>query len=110
MNIVLPPAQRPADTQAPVVRSYPALGRRGRIVKLRYQVRDDRGETAEQIAVYRGRALVRTVTRALRQTDDSIVYWVAWRAPRRPMLGRFCVRADDAAGNNGTSCATLRVR
>ena len=99
----------PPDTRAPVVRAYPALGRRRRIVKLRYRVLDDRGETAERISVFRGRVLVKTFSRALRQTDDSVAFWVGWRAPRRRFVGRFCVRASDRAGNNSTSCASLRV-
>ena len=90
--------------------AYPATGRRGRVVKLGYRVRDDRGETAETISVYRGARLVRTIARPLRQTDDSVPYWAAWRAPRTRMTGRFCVRASDGARNVATSCAPLRVR
>jgi len=98
------------DTMAPFVRAYPVTGRRGRTVKLTYRVRDDRGRTAEQILVYRGRSLVARLRRTLRPTDNASVYWVQWRAPWRPMRGRFCVRAVDAAGNGSTSCASLRVR
>ncbi len=48
--------------------------------------------------------------RPLRLTDDSVPYWVAWRAPARRGLYRFCVRAQDAAGNESSSCAGVRVR
>jgi hypothetical protein len=85
-------------------------GRRGRILKLTYRVRDDRGETAEQVSVYRGRSLVKKLGRTLRPTDDTVVSWLAWRAPRRRLLGRFCVRAADRAGNASTSCARVTVR
>jgi hypothetical protein len=95
---------------APFVRAYPVTGRRGRTVKLTYRVRDDRGQTSERVLVYRGRSLVARLARTLRPTDDATVYWVAWRAPRRRMLGHFCVRAADASGNAKTSCASLRVR
>jgi thermitase len=104
------PVPNPPDTVPPVVRAYPVTGRRGRIVKLTYRVRDDRGETTEQVSVYRGRALLRRLGRTLRPTENSVVYWLAWRAPRRRLLGRFCVRAADSAGNASTSCAALRVR
>jgi hypothetical protein len=93
------------------VHAYAAFGRRGRVVKLSYRVRDDQGRTSEQISVYRGRTLVKTFVRRLRETDDSIAYWVAWRAPRRQLVGHFCVRATDAAGLAGpASCSPLRVR
>jgi subtilisin family serine protease len=104
------PVQNTPDTVAPVVRAYPVTGRRGRTVKLTYRVRDDRGRTAEQILVYRGRSLLARLRRTLRPTDGASAYWVTWRAPRQPMRGRFCVRAADGAGNTSTSCAVLRVR
>ena len=104
------PVQNTPDTVAPFVRAYPATGRSGRTVKLTYRVRDDRGRTAEQILVYRGRSLVARLRRTLRPTDSASAYWVTWRAPRRPLSGRFCVRAADAAGNSSASCASLRVR
>jgi thermitase len=104
------PVQNTRDTVAPFVRAYPVTGSRGRAVKLTYRVRDDRGRTAEQILVYRGRSLVARLRRTLRPTDSASTYWMTWRAPRRPMRGRFCVRAADGAGNTSTSCASLRVR
>jgi serine protease len=104
------PLQNPPDTVPPVVHAYPAFGRRGRTVKLTYRVRDDRGETMERISVYRGPSLVTRLGRTLRPTDDTVAYWLAWRAPRRALLGHFCVRAADGAGNVATSCASLRIR
>jgi hypothetical protein len=72
-------------------------------------VRDDSGQTSEQVSVYRGRSLLKKLGRTLRPTEDSVVYWLTWRAPRRRVLGRFCVRAADAAGNAARSCASLRI-
>jgi thermitase len=109
-----PPAQLPVpkavDTFPPVVHAYAVTGRRGRLVKLTYRVRDDSGQTTEQVSVYRGRSLVKRLGRTLRPTEDAVVYWLPWRAPRQRILGHFCVRAADAAGNASTSCAGLRVR
>jgi hypothetical protein len=93
-----------------VVHAYAARGRRGRIVKLSYRVRDNRSETAERVSVYGGTKLLRTITRGLRQTDDTVAYWIAWRAPRRRMVGRFCVAATDRTGNASRTCAPLRIR
>jgi serine protease len=103
------PAPKTPDTVPPVVRAYPVIGRRGRMVKLNYRVRDNSGQTTEQVSVYRGRSLVKKIGRTLRPTEDSILYWLAWRAPRRRLLGRFCVRAADGAGNVSTSCASLKI-
>jgi serine protease len=106
---VLPMPKTP-DTIAPFVRAYAATGRRNRMVKLTYRVRDNSGETSEQVSVYRGRTLIRKIGRTLRPTEDTVVYWLGWRAPRQRLLGRFCVRAADGSGNASTSCASLRVR
>ena len=110
-SILLPPDAPAVDTTAPIVRTYSARGQRGRVLKLSYSVRDDRHRTAERIWVYRGTRLLKTFVRALRETDDSVAYWIAWRAPRRRMLGRFCVRATNTAGlASATSCARVVVR
>jgi hypothetical protein len=80
------------------------------MVKLTYRVRDNSGETTEQVSVYRGRTLIRKIGGMLRPTEDTVVYWVPWRAPRQRLLGRFCVRSADGSGNASTSCASLRIR
>jgi hypothetical protein len=98
------------DTVPPVVHAYAVTGRRGRLLKLTYRVRDDSGQTTERVSVYSGRSLVKRLGRTLRPTEDALVYWLPWRAPQRRLLGHFCVRAADAAGNTSTSCAALRVR
>jgi hypothetical protein len=92
------------------VHAYRVTGRRGRAAKLTYRVRDDRGETTEEVSVYRGRSLVTRLGRTLRPTEDTVVYWLAWRAPQRRVLGHFCVRAADGSGNASTSCASLKIR
>jgi thermitase len=106
---VLPVPKTP-DTVPPFVHAYPVTGRRGRLVKLTYRVRDNSGQTTEQISIHRGGSLLKKLGRTLRPTEDSVVYWLAWRAPRGRLLGRFCVRAADGAGNASTSCASLKIR
>jgi hypothetical protein len=104
------PVPKTPDTVPPFVRAYPVTGRRGRMVKLTYRVRDNSGDTTEQVSIYRGRTLVTRIDRTLRPTEDTVVYWVPWRSPRQRLLGRFCVRAADGAANASTSCASLRTR
>jgi hypothetical protein len=73
-------------------------------------VHDDKGETTEKITVYRRTRLLRAVTRPLRPTDNAVVYWIAWRAPRLRGSYRFCVRATDRAGNRSPlTCAPISV-
>ncbi|OLE30318.1 MAG: hypothetical protein AUG43_03720 [Actinobacteria bacterium 13_1_20CM_3_68_10] len=60
--------------------------------------------------VYRGRSLLRKLGRTLRPTENSVVYWLPWRAPRQRLLGRFCVRGADGAANAATSCASHQVK
>ncbi|MGB2952585.1 MAG: hypothetical protein WBB74_04235, partial [Gaiellaceae bacterium] len=105
-----PPPPPPPDKVAPTVHAYAVSARRGTLVKLRYRVRDDDGETSEQISIYRRSTVLRAFRRALRATDDFTAYWITWRAPKRPASLRFCVRATDAAGNRSAlSCAPLRI-
>jgi len=80
------------------------------VVKLTYRVRDNNGQTTGQVSVYRGRLLLKRLGRTLRPTEDTVDYWLAWRAPRLRLLGRFCIRATDGAGNAASSCASLRIR
>ena len=106
-----PPPPPPAiDKTAPAVRVYAARIRHGKIVRLRYRVHDDKGETTEKITVYRRTRLLRAVTRPLRPTDNAVVYWIPWRAPRLRGSYRFCVRATDRAGNRSPlACAAVTV-
>jgi hypothetical protein len=100
-----------ADATAPTVRVYAAQTRRGAIVRLRYRVHDNKGETTEKISVYRRTRVLRQLTRALRPTDNAVVYWINWRAPRLRGSYRFCVRATDSAGNRSRlACASVSVR
>jgi hypothetical protein len=80
------------------------------MVRLRYRVRDDKGETTEKLAIFRRSRVLRRLTRPLRPTDNAVVYWIAWRAPRVRGTYRFCVRATDRAGNHSPlTCAAVRI-
>jgi hypothetical protein len=80
------------------------------MVRLRYRVRDDKGETTEKLTIFRRSRVLRRLTRPLRPTDNAVVYWIAWRAPRVRGAYRFCVRATDRAGNHSAlTCASVRI-
>jgi serine protease len=105
-----PPPSTARDTSAPVVHVYPASGRRHAPVRLRYRVQDNGGRTSERVQVYRGKKLLKTLTRPLRTTDAAVAYWVSYSFPARAAY-RFCVRAADAARNTSAlRCAAVRVR
>jgi thermitase len=104
------PITSSVDKAAPAVRVYPGSGRHGRMLRLRYKVSDNKGETTERITVYRRARVLRRLIRPLRTTDNSVAYWVLWRASGKGSY-RFCVRATDRAGNRSRlACAAIRVR
>jgi hypothetical protein len=95
----LPPKLGP-DTRAPHVVTYPAHGVHGKLATLAYQTLDGRGKTADTIRVYRGKQLLKTIRRPLRDSNPFQLSHVTWLVPRtlRGRL-RFSVRSADAAGN-----------
>ncbi|MBD0317893.1 MAG: S8 family serine peptidase [Thermoleophilia bacterium] len=102
---------RPPDVRAPVVRALTSSGRHGRRVRLSYRVSDASGRTRERLRVFRGKRIVRTLATRLSTRVAGRTYHVLWRAPRRPIRLRFCVKAWDEAGNaSARSCAPLRIR
>jgi hypothetical protein len=107
----LPPKLGP-DTRAPHVVTYPAQAVHGKLVTLTYQTLDGRGRTADTIRIYRGKRLLRTIRRRLRDSNPFELSHVSWRVPRtlRGRL-RFSVRSTDAAGNESNlGWASLSVR
>ena len=92
------------------MRVFPARGRHGRLLRLRYTVNDNSGQTSERITVLRRTRTVKRFSRPLRPTESTIAYWVVWRAGRAGRY-RFCIRATDGAGNRSRlACAAIRVR
>ena len=92
------------------MRAFPAHGRHGKVLRLRYTVGDNSGQTSERITVLRRNKRLKAFTRPLRQTENQIAYWVVWRAGRAGKY-RFCIRATDGSGNRSRlACAAVRVR
>jgi hypothetical protein len=100
------------DTRAPHVLTYPAQAVHGKLATLTYQTLDGRGKTADTIRIYRGKRLLKTIRRPLRDSNPFQLSHVVWRIPRtlRGRL-RFSVRSADAAGNeSNVRWALLGVR
>ena len=92
------------------MRAFPAQGRHGKALRLRYKVSDNSGQTSERITVFRRTRKLKAFTRPLRATENQIAYWVVWRAGRAGRY-RFCVRATDGSGNRSLlRCAAVLLR
>jgi len=107
-----PPKLGP-DTRAPhVANVFPARAVHGKLATLTYWTLDGRGKTADTLRLYRGRRLLKTIQRALRDSNPFKLSHVAWRVPRtlRGRL-RFSVSSADAAGNESNlRWASLSIR
>ena len=100
------------DTRAPHVLAYPARATHAKLATLTYQTLDGRGKTADTVRIYRGKRLLKTIRRPLRDSNPFKLSHVAWRVPRslRGRL-RFSVRSADAAGSESNlRWAPLSIR
>ena len=107
-----PPTLGP-DTRAPEVANvFPARAAHGKVATLTYWTLDGRGKTSDTIRIYRGKRLLKTIQRPLRDSNPFKLSHVGWRVPRslRGRL-RFSVRSADAAGNlSNVRWASLSIR
>jgi hypothetical protein len=97
-----PPKPGP-DTRAPHVAAFFVERPSSRIVRLGYWVLDGRGAIGETFRVYRGRRLLATIRKPVRDLRPFGFAHFDWRVPRGthgPL--RFTLRAVDAAGNGST--------
>jgi hypothetical protein len=94
-----PPKPGP-DNRPPHVAAFYAERPSSRTVRLGYWVLDGRGPIGETFRVYRGRRLLATIRRPVRETKPFGFAYFDWRVPRGvhgPL--RYTMRAVDAAGN-----------
>jgi subtilisin family serine protease len=101
----------PPPDLAPTVRALAARAKRGTSAELRFRVADDGGEAREQVAVYRGAAVLRTIAVPFAAAPPAgEVHSVRWRIPLKRAAYRFCVIATDRRGNvSDRSCAPIRA-
>jgi hypothetical protein len=96
---------------APVVQTLPSVGKRGRVVSLRYRVFDHGDATRETISVVSGGKRVASLRRPYHVSHSRSPTAVRWQGLHTPAVARFCVRGWDPAGRaSRSSCNTLRVR
>ena len=111
--VVVPPTTTP-DLRRPTARALSSSATRGRLAQLRYRISDDSGRSRATATVHRGARRLATVRGRFVDTRDDVLYrYLTWRVPRALRVGilRFCIRADDVAGNRSrASCARLRIR
>jgi hypothetical protein len=95
---------------APVVQTLPSVGKRGRVVSLRYRVFDHGDATRETISVVSGGKRVASLRRPYHVSHSRSPTAVRWQGLHTPAVARFCVRGWDPAGRaSRSSCNTLRV-
>jgi hypothetical protein len=100
------------DRRAPVDEALKATGVHAKIAELGYYASDGRGETADSIAIYRGKRVLKRINYRLEDTNPFLPYVARWSVPKKTRGKlRFCVRSADRAGNkSNTSCAALTIK
>jgi hypothetical protein len=100
------------DVTAPAVKALAATGSKGKKVTLRYTVFDAGGRSREVVRVY-GPAylLFATILKPFAKAKPKRSSSAVWKVPRNIETTklRFCVLAQDPAGNQRTSCARLKI-
>lgn len=100
------------DTKAPSARALPASGKKAGSVTLRYTLRDDSGLARATIAVYAGKRVVVKPSAESFGPARGALRTTTW-TPAATLAGslRFCVQAQDRAGNKSKqSCAAVTLR
>jgi len=100
------------DARAPHVLALPSSGTHGKVAELDYWALDGRGKTADTIRIYGRQRLLKTIRRALHDSNPFDLSHLAWRVPRN-LRGRlrFSARSADAAGNRSSlSWTELTIR
>ena len=100
------------DTRAPLTAAIKSKGVHGKIVNLNYAALDGRGETSDEIVVYRGKKQIRRVIFPIADTNPFFFYSARWKVPKKTKgKFRFCVTSTDRAGNKSkASCAALTIK
>lgn len=101
------------DSTPPTVKALPSTGTKGKTAKLRYTVYDASGKSREIVRVYGPQYLLfASISTRVARAKPKRTSTVTWKVPADLATTRlrFCVLAQDAAGNQSTtSCAPLRI-
>ena len=106
-------ALRSPDVLAPLVTAYPASAKRGRLATLHFDLFDDSGWSKATVRVYENGLPVATLTTRMTFAIGTRHAFVRWAVPKTlpSRQLRFCVVAEDQAGNRSEpACAQfLRI-
>jgi trypsin len=85
---------RTADHTPPALQAFAGHGRPGRVVRLKYRVADNSGDSHVSITVFRGKRAV--LRRAYWLPGVSAMSWLqGFKVPRRRGTFRWCIQATD---------------
>jgi hypothetical protein len=102
----------PPDVKAPLVTTHPAVGRRGKLTTLSFDVFDDSGRSNAVVRVYENRVPLATIATPMRFAIGTRTMQVRWRIPAKLRSRRlhYCVVAADPAGNRSAPACALFLR
>jgi hypothetical protein len=101
------------DKTSPTSHAFASAGRRGRTVKLRFRIYDDRGVAKAVATVKRNGKLVGTTRSGFGPVAYGSTYFLGWHISAKAPRGSysFCIVATDRAGNHSrASCASLVLK
>jgi hypothetical protein len=105
-------ALKSKDRLAPIAYPQPSLGKRGRPMKLDYQVIEDSERSSVSIKVLARSIRVAAIHVRLRRVLPQATYSVTWHVPKTLPAGpyRLCVSGRDGSGNQGPwSCMMIQI-
>ena len=105
-------ALRSKDRRAPIAYPQQSLGKRGRPMKLNYQVIEDSERSSVAVKVLARSIRVASFHVPLRRVLLQATYSVTWQVPKKLLAGpyRLCVSGRDGSGNQGPwSCMVIQI-
>ena len=100
------------DRHAPIAYPQQSPGKRGRPVKLNYQVIEDSERSSVAVKVLARSIPVASFHLPMRRVLPQATYSVTWQAPKKLPAGpyRLCVSARDPSGNQSAwSCVVMQI-
>ena len=100
------------DRHAPIAYPQPSSGKRGRPIKLNYQVIEDSERSSIAVKVLARSVRVISFHVPLRRVLPQATYSVTWQVPKKLPAGpyRLCVSARDPSGNQSPwSCMVIQI-
>jgi hypothetical protein len=99
------------DSTPPTVTALTAAAKKGKPATLRYRVFDASGRSREVVRVYGPSFLLfATIVKGFAKAKPKRTSTIVWKVPTdlQTTKLKFCVLAEDPAGNQRTACAPIR--